>query len=57
MYRFTYKEVNFYKATIEQLIEKSMESLSENKRVIVLSGSEDNSKKLVSLFGETRYSF
>ena len=52
MYRFTYKEVNFYKATIEQLIEKSMESLSENKRVIVLSGSEENSKKLVSLFGE-----
>ena len=52
MYRFTYKEVNFYKATIEQLIEKSMESLSENKRVIILSGSEDNSKKLVSLFGE-----
>ena len=52
MYRFTYKEVNFYKATIEQLIEKSMESLSENKKVVVLSGNEENSKKLVSLLGE-----
>ena len=52
MYRFSFKELNFYKATIDQLIEKSMESLSENKRVILLSGSEDNSKKLVSLFGE-----
>ena len=52
MYRFTYKEVNFYKTTIEQLIEKSMESLSENKRVVVFSGNDDNSKKLVNLFGE-----
>ena len=52
MYRYTFKEVNFFKATIEQLIEKTMESLSEGKKVIVLSGNEDNSKKLISLFGE-----
>lgn len=52
MYRFTFKELNFYKSTIEQLIEKAMESLSDNKKVIVLSGNEENSKKLVSLFGE-----
>ena len=52
IYRFTFKELNFYKSTIDQLIEKAMESLSENKKVIVLSGNEENSKKLVSLFGE-----
>ena len=52
MYRFTYKEVNFYKSTIELLIEKTIESASQNKKVIILSGNEENSKKLVSLLGE-----
>ena len=52
MYRFTYKEINFYKSTIELLIQKTIESASENKKVIILSGNEDNSKKLVSLLGE-----
>jgi len=52
MYRFTYKEINFYKSTIDLLIQKTIESASENKKVIILSGNEDNSKKLVSLLGE-----
>ena len=52
MYRFTYKEINFYKSTIELLIQKTIESASENKKVIILSGNEENSKKLVSLLGE-----
>jgi len=52
MYRFTYKEINFYKSTIELLIQKTIESASSNKKVIILSGNEDNSKKLVSLLGE-----
>ena len=52
MYRFKYKEINFYKSTIELLIQKTIESASENKKVIILSGNEDNSKKLVSLLGE-----
>ena len=52
MYRFTYKEINFYKSTIELLIEKTIESASSNKKVVILSGNEDNSKKLVSLLGD-----
>jgi len=52
MYRFTYKEINFYKSTIELLIQKTIESASKNKKVVILSGNEDNSKKLVSLLGE-----
>ena len=52
MYIFTYKEINFYKSTIELLIQKTIESASENKKVVILSGNEDNSKKLVSLLGE-----
>ena len=52
MYRFTYKEVNLYKSTIELLIEKTIETASSNKKVIILSGNEENSKKLVSLLGE-----
>ena len=52
MYRFTYKEVNFYKATIDLLIQKTIESASENKKVVILSGNEDNSKKLVAFLGE-----
>ncbi len=52
MYRFTYKEINFYKSTIDLLVQKTIESASSNKKVIILSGNEDNSKKLVSLLGE-----
>ena len=52
MYRFTYKEINFYKSTIELLIQKTIESASSNKKVVILSGNEENSKKLVSLLGE-----
>ena len=52
IYRFTYREINFYKSTIELLIQKTIESASSNKRIVILSGNEENSKKLVSLLGE-----
>ena len=52
MYRFTFKELNFYKSSIDLLVNKTIESLSENKKVIILTGNEDNSKKLIALLGE-----
>jgi transcription-repair coupling factor (superfamily II helicase) len=52
MYRFTFKELNFYKSSIDLLVNKTIESLSENKKVIILTGNEDNSKKIISLLGE-----
>jgi len=52
MYRFTYKEINFYKSTIDLLIQKTIESASSNKKVVILSGNEENSKKIVSLLGD-----
>ena len=52
MYRFSFKELNFYKSSIDLLVNKTIESLSENKKVIILTGNEDNSKKIISLLGE-----
>ncbi len=52
MYRFTFKELNFYKSSIDLLVNKTIESLSDNKKVIILTGNEDNSKKLIALLGE-----
>ena len=52
LYSFAYKELNFYKSSISLLIEKTMESASAKKKVIILSGNEENSKKLVSLLDE-----
>lgn len=52
MYRFTYKEINFYKSSIELLIEKTIESASSNKKVVILSGNEENAKKLITLFSD-----
>ena len=52
MYRFTYKEINFYKSSVELLIEKTIESASSNKKVVILSGNEENAKKLITLFSD-----
>ena len=52
MYRFTYKEINFYKSSIELLVEKTIESASSNKKVVILSGNEENAKKLIALFSD-----
>ena len=52
MYRFTYKELNFYKSSIELLIDKTIESVSNNKKIIILCGNEENSKKVVKILAE-----
>ena len=56
MYRFTYKEINFYKSSVELLVNKAIESLSEGKNVIVLASNEENAKKISLLFEENKVS-
>lgn len=51
-FSFNYAELNFYRSSIELLIEKAKSGLAENKQVIVLGGNEDNSKKMSLLFLE-----
>ena len=52
LYRYTYKELNFYKSSISILIEKTIENLSNNKKIVILSGNEENSSKIIKLLSE-----
>ncbi len=52
LYRYTYKELNFYKSSISLLIEKTIENLSNNKKVVILTGNEENSSKIIKLLSE-----
>ncbi len=51
-FSFTYKELNFYKANTEALIEKIETGLNDNKKIIVLAGNEESCNKLCSLLLE-----
>ena len=51
-FSFIYKELNFYKANTEALIEKIETGLNDNKKIIVLAGSEESCNKLCNLLLE-----
>ena len=51
-FSFTYKELNFYKANTEALIEKIETGLNDNKKIIVLAGNEESCSKLCNLLLE-----
>ena len=51
-FSFTYKELNFYKANTEALIEKIETGLNDNKKIIVLAGNEESCNKLCNLLLE-----
>ena len=51
-FSFTYKELNFYKANTEALIEKIEKGLNDNKKIIVLAGNEESCNKLCNLLLE-----
>ena len=56
-FSFTYKELNFYKANTEALIEKIETGLNDNKKIIVLAGNEESCNKLCNLLLEKNISY
>lgn len=43
---FDFREVNYYKSSMEIFIEETQQAINQNKTVIVLAGDKDNSQKL-----------
>ena len=51
-YSFSFREINYSRASIEILLEQIVQDLNENKKVFILGGSEENSRKLSLLLLE-----
>ena len=51
-FSFTFRELNYFKSGINLLIDKIIDSLETKKKIIILSGNEDSTKKLLKLLVE-----
>ncbi len=51
-YSFSYREVNFFRSSMDLLFEEIQKAQRSGKLTIILGGSPDNSKKMVTLFLE-----
>lgn len=51
-YKFTYREVNYYKSEIENLIEDLQKAIKEKKKVYMLVSTKEKAKKLQTLLNE-----
>ena len=51
-YKFEYREVNYYKSEIENLIEDLQKAVNQKKKIYMLVSSKEKAKKLQSLLNE-----
>lgn len=51
-YKFQYREVNFYKSEIENLIEEVTKAVNEHKKIYMLVSTKEKAKKLQKLLNE-----
>ena len=51
-YKFQYRELNYYKSEIENLIEDLTKAVNEKKRIYVLVSTKEKAKKLQKLLNE-----
>ncbi len=51
-YKFSYREVNYYKSEMENLIEDLQKAINEKKKVYLLVSTKEKAKKLQSLLNE-----
>ena len=51
-YKFSYREVNYYKSEMENLIEDLKKAINEKKKVYMLVTTKEKAKKLQSLLNE-----
>ena len=52
VYSFTYKELNYFRSSINLLLDKIIDSLEKNKKIVILSGKDESTKKLLKLLVE-----
>ena len=55
-YNFTFREVNYTKNSMELLFEEIINAIDAEKRVIIIGGNEENSKKVSLLLLENEIS-
>lgn len=51
-YKFQYREVNYYKSELENLLEDLQKAINEKKRIYMLVSTKEKAKKLQSLLNE-----
>ncbi len=51
-YSFSYREVNFFRSSMDLLLEEIQKAEREKKYTVILSGSEENAKKISNLLNE-----
>ncbi len=51
-YKFEYREVNYYKSEIEELIKDLKKSIKQNKKIYVIVSTKEKAKKLQNIFNE-----
>lgn len=51
-YKFSYREVNYYKSEIEALLEDLKKAIKEKKKIYMLVATKEKAKKLQSLLNE-----
>ena len=51
-YKFQYREINYYKSEIENLIEEITKAVNENKKVYLVVSTKEKAKKLKKLLDE-----
>ena len=51
-YKFQYREVNYYKSELENLIEDLQKAINEKKKVYILVATKEKAKKLQALLNE-----
>ena len=51
-YKFQYREVNYYKNEVEELLKDLQKAIKENKKIYVLVSSKEKAKKLQNLLNQ-----
>ena len=51
-FSFTFRELNYFRSGINLLIDKIVDSLEKNKKIAILSGNDESTKKLLKLLVE-----
>ena len=51
-YSFSYREVNFFRSSVDLLFQEVEEAAKAKKTIMILTGSKENSKKLKQMLQE-----
>jgi len=51
-YSFSYREVNFFRSSMDLLFQEVQKAVKSKKTIIILTGSKDNTKKIMDMLSE-----